>query len=332
MKKNKKVKRGSFLEISGVYFWTLILAFAAAFKLDDGTDLAALWAIIMVVFLPIFAAFAYWIHPKRGIVKRIAKKVSDFNGADLYDVQPDIPDIEEEIQADKSADSEEPNVAPIEASENRIQQIQEMNRLQEHRRKLQKYKEEIISKKLDFDRDIKEREDRAKAMESALRETEFTVLDWVSRMEKKDQAVFDEILRDASKLKENQIQINGYEFEEYVAKLLRLNGYENVEVTQKSNDYGADVLAEKAGIRYVFQCKYYTSMVGISAVQQIYSAKDYYNAHIAVVVTNNVFTKAAKKLAKELKVILWDCEMVNKLSEPERDVKNVEKENCQIKS
>ena len=114
--------------------------------------------------------------------------------------------------------------------------------------------------------------------------------------------------------------------------MLRINKYENVEVTQKSGDYGADILAEKNGIRYVFQCKYYTSAVGIAAVQQIYAAKDFYNTHVAVVVTNNVFTKAAKTLANELKVILWDCEIVNNLAKAEQDVKNVEKENCQIKS
>ena len=100
--------------------------------------------------------------------------------------------------------------------------------------------------------------------------------------------------------------------------MLQKNGYENVYVTQRSNDYGADILAEKDGVKYVFQCKYYTSMVGIEAVQQIYSAKDYYDAHIAVVVTNNVFTKAAKSLAKELKVILWDCETIHKLSEAKK--------------
>lgn len=78
--------------------------------------------------------------------------------------------------------------------------------------------------------------------------------------------------------------------------------------TQKSGDYGADVIAEKDGIKYVFQCKYYTTQVGIEAVQQIYAAKDFYSAHVAIVVTNSVFSKAAKVLARELGVVLWDGE------------------------
>lgn len=160
-----------------------------------------------------------------------------------------------------------------------------------------------------------------------MRKTEFTIIDWVSRMEKKEQDVFDEILRDSEKFKNNLIEINGYEFEEYVARLLRANEYEDVQVTPKSGDYGADILAGKNGIRYVFQCKYYTELVGVASVQQVYAAKDYYNAHIAIVVTNSIFTKAAKTLASELKVILWDCEMLRKLSKEKQDNEDVKTEN-----
>ena len=157
-----------------------------------------------------------------------------------------------------------------------------------------------------------------KKQEIALRNTEYTIIDWISRMEKKETAVYEEILKDVEKFQKHIVVTDGYKFEEYTAELLQKNGYENVYVTQKSNDYGADILAEKDGVKYVFQCKYYTSMVGIEAVQQVYSAKDYYDAHVAVVITNNVFTKAAKSLAKELKVILWDCETINKLSEAKK--------------
>ena len=92
-----------------------------------------------------------------------------------------------------------------------------------------------------------------------------------------------------------------------MANILRTHSYQNVEVTQKSQDYGADIVATKDGIKYVVQCKRYTSMVGIEAVQQVYAAKAHYNAHVAVVAASTVFTKAAKTLAQELNVVLWDC-------------------------
>lgn len=38
--------------------------------------------------------------------------------------------------------------------------------------------------------------------------------------------------------------------------------------------------------------------------------------HVAVVATNNVYTKAAKTLAAELKVVLWDCIDLSGAPEP----------------
>lgn len=148
---------------------------------------------------------------------------------------------------------------------------------------------------------------------------EYKIIDWVSRMENKEREIFDEISADAKKSKECSVDMDGYEFEEFVARILRENGYSDVDVTQKSNDYGADVIAYRDGIKYVFQCKHYSSQVGIEAVQQVYSAKTYYDGHVAIVITNSVFTKAAKVLADELGVVLWDCEKLKELSEERED-------------
>lgn len=172
----------------------------------------------------------------------------------------------------------------------------------------------VVSKKKDIEKEI----ESLSAQATALRSSEITLIDWISRMQKKEQALFDDIAKDVDKWKECKNlfddSFDGYKFEEYTATVLREAGYENVEVTQKSNDYGADVVAEKDGVIYVFQCKFYSNMVGIEAVQQIYSAKIHYGAHIAVVVTNSVFTKAAKILADELKVILWDGKLLLQLA------------------
>ena len=86
------------------------------------------------------------------------------------------------------------------------------------------------------------------------------------------------------KLKRNISYIDrlndGYEFEEYIANLLKSLGYTNVNVTPSSGDYGADVLAEKNGITYAIQCKWSSlgnNNIGNKAVQEIFSGKVFYN-------------------------------------------------------
>ncbi len=148
--------------------------------------------------------------------------------------------------------------------------------------------------------------------QSALRSTEMTIMDWIKRMERREENVLAELEEEAGKLLKYSLPVDGYDFEEYTASFLRKKGFEDVEVTKRSQDFGADVIAFKDSVKYVFQCKYYKGPVGVEAIQQIYAAKDYYEAHLAVVVTNSVFTKAAKVLAGELKVILWDCETLSK--------------------
>lgn len=98
----------------------------------------------------------------------------------------------------------------------------------------------------------------------------------------------------------------GQHFETQCAELLKKNGFINVIVTKKSGDHGADVLAEKDGISYAIQCKYYSSAVGNSAVQEAFSAKSYYRKDIAVVMTNSYFTRPAKEEAAKNQVKLWD--------------------------
>lgn len=91
---------------------------------------------------------------------------------------------------------------------------------------------------------------------------------------------------------------NGYEYEERVAKSLRCKGYRNVEITSKSGDYGADIVAtDPHGNRVCIQCKFYSSPVGLSAVQEIVTAKAKYQCTKAAVYTNSQFTRQAKELA-----------------------------------
>lgn len=96
---------------------------------------------------------------------------------------------------------------------------------------------------------------------------------------------------------------NPYDYEAYVANRLSAMGF-TAQTTKRSGDYGVDVLAEKNGKTYAIQCKYYTSPVGLHAVQEIHAGQVYYKADYAAVVTNSTFTPAAKKLAATSQVLL----------------------------
>lgn len=105
--------------------------------------------------------------------------------------------------------------------------------------------------------------------------------------------------------------IDGHEFEYVCADILRLRGYKNVNVTKGSGDQGVDVTAERDGIKYAVQCKYYSNPVGNTAVQEIYTGMQYYKAHVGIIMTNSIFTISAKELAEKLGVVLWDRDFLS---------------------
>lgn len=114
--------------------------------------------------------------------------------------------------------------------------------------------------------------------------------------------------------------MTGQDFELYCAKLLKNNGYEKVQITQSSGDFGADIIAYHNRVKYAIQCKCYSSDIGINAIYQISGGTKYYNANLGVVLTNQHFTKQAMELANRIGVILWDreflIELVNNCSTP----------------
>lgn len=100
--------------------------------------------------------------------------------------------------------------------------------------------------------------------------------------------------------------MDGHDFEYYCADLLRKRGFQEVEVTRGSGDYGIDILAERDGVTYAIQCKCYGDSVGVKAVQEAYAGRDYYDCMVGAVLTNQYFTQPAVEAAKKLKILLWD--------------------------
>ena len=92
-------------------------------------------------------------------------------------------------------------------------------------------------------------------------------------------------------------------FEKSVAENFDYFGWITKE-TKTTGDQGADVVADKNGVRIIVQCKLYSSPVGNKAVQEVFSANQFYKGDIALVVSNASYTKSAKQLADSTDVLL----------------------------
>lgn len=114
----------------------------------------------------------------------------------------------------------------------------------------------------------------------------------------------------------------GEQFERFVGWLLQLQNYRvqrvgttlyrgrQMRVTggyyQRLRDFGADLLAEKDGIRIAVQAKRCQRPVGPDAVKQVITAVKHYDCHQALVISNNTYTQTAVRLARRKKISLWD--------------------------
>lgn len=126
------------------------------------------------------------------------------------------------------------------------------------------------------------------------------------------------VLKYAKKKYPSDIDLmEGHDFEYFCADLLRKKGFQEVEVTKGSGDYGIDILAQKDGVTYGIQCKCYATPVGVKAVQEAYAGKDYYDCMVGVVLTNQYFTTPAVEVAKKLKIMLWDRGYLESMMEEE---------------
>lgn len=91
-------------------------------------------------------------------------------------------------------------------------------------------------------------------------------------------------------------EMSPLDFEANCAQAARDCGW-HATTTKGSGDQGVDVIAEKDGVRVVFQCKLYSKPVGNAAVQEISAGKLFEGAQFAAVVSNIGYTPAARQLA-----------------------------------
>jgi restriction system protein len=100
--------------------------------------------------------------------------------------------------------------------------------------------------------------------------------------------------------------LDGREFEIFLRDLFMHLGYDDVILTQQSNDKGVDLIVRDGKIKIAIQAKRYSGNVGIDAVQQIHSGCVVYNCHRSVVITNSRFTKQAILTAEKCQ-----CELID---------------------
>lgn len=99
-------------------------------------------------------------------------------------------------------------------------------------------------------------------------------------------------------------ELSGVEFEDYVARVARACGMPVI-MTSITGDWGVDVIVGKRPNRLAIQCKRQSRPVGASAVQEVVAGAPMQDCTRTMVVTNNEFTLAARKLAE-----LHGCELV----------------------
>ncbi|HSW79552.1 MAG TPA: restriction endonuclease, partial [Candidatus Saccharimonadales bacterium] len=95
---------------------------------------------------------------------------------------------------------------------------------------------------------------------------------------------------------QNVDMMDGLEFEEYVAALLRNNGFRNVSLTERY-DFGVDIIAEKDDTRWGIQAKRHSGLVKADAVRQVVTGLNLYDCDRAMVISNSSYSKVAIRLA-----------------------------------
>jgi SNF2 family DNA or RNA helicase/HJR/Mrr/RecB family endonuclease len=105
-------------------------------------------------------------------------------------------------------------------------------------------------------------------------------------------------------------RLNPNLFEASIAALYKKQGFE-IYLTPFSNDKGVDVVVLKNGENYLIQVKQTKSLVGNEAIQEICTAKNYYENKFneqfkLLTVTNNDYSSSAKILAKSNDIQLFN--------------------------
>lgn len=85
--------------------------------------------------------------------------------------------------------------------------------------------------------------------------------------------------------------LDGWQFEEEVAKIFILNGYKAT-VTKGSGDGGVDIILEQEGYRAIVQCKHYRNPVPPEPIRALWGCKDDFQADEVILVASSGITQS----------------------------------------
>lgn len=105
-------------------------------------------------------------------------------------------------------------------------------------------------------------------------------------------------------------EMTGTQFEDHIAHIARSCGVPVI-MTPLSGDWGVDLILGRRPNRVAVQCKRQSRPVGASAVQEVVAGAPMQDCVRTMVVTNNEFTPAARKLAER-----HGCELVGRQELP----------------
>lgn len=100
-------------------------------------------------------------------------------------------------------------------------------------------------------------------------------------------------------------------FERAVGRLLLYEGYDGIRLIGQTRDRGADLLAHRAGKRWLFQVKHWKIKIGLEVVDQTLESMRIYRAQVPVIVSlsgfdNQVLEQQRILISRGIPLQLWD--------------------------
>ena len=94
--------------------------------------------------------------------------------------------------------------------------------------------------------------------------------------------------------------LNGWDFEEEVAKVFRKHGYK-ADVTKKTGDNGADIIMYYKKRKIIVQCKHYKAQASPEAVRALWGIRDEFKADAVIMVASSGVSKLSLKFINKRK-------------------------------
>jgi len=102
-------------------------------------------------------------------------------------------------------------------------------------------------------------------------------------------------------VEKESIKTNSWQaFERLICRLAMAEGFSGARVVGQSNDHGADIIATRNGVRWLFQAKHWKKPVGVEVMDETLKAAQIYKAKVPVIVASNGFDSKAIAHQREL--------------------------------